>query len=152
MGGGVWRRARYLVCRQIFKKCGRNVNIEHGANFGAGIDIEIGDNSGLGINCVIPNGSIIGDNVMMGPNCYVLAQNHSFKSLEIPMCKQGFGERKVIKIGNDVWIGRNVVFTPGRTISDGTIIGISAVVTKDFPPYSILGGVPAKIIKSRKII
>lgn len=58
--------------------------------------------------------------------------------------------KKITRIGNDVWIGRDVHMTPGRTISDGTIIAMAAVLTKDFPPYSIVGGNPAKIIKSRK--
>ena len=55
-----------------------------------------------------------------------------------------------IIIGNDVWIGRDVHMTPGRTIADGSIIAMCAVLTKDFPPYSVVGGNPAKLIKSRK--
>jgi virginiamycin A acetyltransferase len=53
------------------------------------------------------------------------------------------------KIGNDVWIGCNAVIFPGITIGDGAIIGAYSVVTKDVPPYSIVGGNPAKIIKKR---
>lgn len=59
-------------------------------------------------------------------------------------------DEKITRIGNDVWIGRDVHMTPDRTISDGTIIAMAAVLTKDFPPYSIVGGNSAKIIKSRK--
>ena len=55
-----------------------------------------------------------------------------------------------IVIGNDVWIGRDVHMTPGRTIADGSIIAMASVLTKDFPPYSVVGGNPAKLIKSRK--
>ena len=55
-----------------------------------------------------------------------------------------------IIIGNDVWIGRDVHMTPGRTIADGSIIAMASVLTKDFPPYSVVGGNPAKLIKSRK--
>lgn len=54
-----------------------------------------------------------------------------------------------IKIGNDVWIGANAIILPRVTIGDGAIIGAGAVVTKDIPPYAIVGGVPAKIIKYR---
>ena len=66
------------------------------------------------------------------------------------MCFQGHVPKKIKRIGNDVWIGRDVHMTPGRTIADGSIIAMGAVLTKDFPPYSIVGGNPAKLIKYRK--
>lgn len=58
-------------------------------------------------------------------------------------------EEKEVVIGNDVWIGTRVIILPGVTIGDHSIIGAGAVVTKSFPDYSIIGGVPAKLIKSR---
>lgn len=58
-------------------------------------------------------------------------------------------EGKYISIGNDVWIGNRVTLLPGITIADGAIIAAGAVVTKDVPPYAIVGGVPAKILKYR---
>lgn len=54
-----------------------------------------------------------------------------------------------ITIGNDVWIGYEAVIMQGVTIGDGAVIGTRAVVTKDVPPYTIVGGVPAKRIKKR---
>lgn len=56
---------------------------------------------------------------------------------------------KPVVIGKDVWIGANVVLLPGITIHDGAIVGAGAVVTKDVPPYAVVGGVPARIIKFR---
>ena len=140
---------RGFLCKRIFRKVGKNINIERKAFFASGIDIEIGDNSGIGINAHIPNGTIIGDNVMMGPNCFILDVNHSFADTSVPMIAQGHSEKKITKIGNDVWIGRDVFMTPGRTIADHSIIAARCVLCKDFPEYAIIGGNPSRIIKFR---
>lgn len=144
------KKIRYLICRRIFKHCGKNVNVEKGAQFGNGFDIEIGDNSGLGVDCIVPNNIVIGENVMMGPNCVILSQNHRFDRVDIPMILQGYqiGGGKSM-IDSDVWIGRDVLMTPGRHIKTGSIIGAGCVLTKDFPEYSIVGGNPSKLIRSR---
>ncbi len=148
--GKVSRWIRYQLVRNIFLQCGKNVNIERRANFGSGRGIVIGDNSGMGTRCQIPSDTIIGSNVMMAPNCYVLPYNHRFDSTEIPMCQQGTVEKKQTIIEDDVWIGMNVTMTPGRHVRKGTIIGACCVLTKDFPEYSIVGGNPSKLIRSRK--
>ena len=147
--GVIAKYGRYFCCKHIFKYCGKNVNIEHGALFGCGFDIEIGDRSGIGINCVIPSNTKIGNNVNMGPNVYILERNHAFERTDIPMQEQGYMPAKRTTIGNDVWIGRQVIMTPGRTIADGTIIGAGCVLSKDFPPYSVVGGNPPYIIRNR---
>lgn len=147
--GGISKRVRYWLCKYIFKSCGKNVNIESHASFGAGNLVEIGNNSGIGVNCTIPNHSIIGDNVMMGPNLYALERNHSFENKEIPMMLQGYSEHKYFRIEDDVWIGRDVIVTPGRTIKKGSIIAAGCVLCKDFPEYSIIGGNPSKLIRQR---
>ena len=149
--GPLSKTIRYILCRGIFKKCGKNVNIERKASFGYGRNIEIGNNSGIGINCFIPDGSIIGNDVMMGPNCYVHAKKHRFDRTDIPMRIQGYySDLSGLVIGNDVWIGRDVSILPGRTISDGSIIGANCVLTKDFPKYSIVAGNPGKLIRLRQ--
>lgn len=148
--GGASKRLRRWACRHIFEYCGKNVDIERGAYFGAGDKIRIGDNSGMGINCVIPNGSVIGANVLMGPNCYIHNRNHCYERTDIPIGRQGYTEKIPIVIGNDVWIGRDVSIMKGRKIADGTVVAANTVVTKDFPAYSVIGGNPAKILKMRK--
>ena len=143
------RIIRYHICKHIFKKCGKNVNIEKGANFGSGFGIEIGDNSGIGINAVIPSNTIIGNDVMMAPNCFILQVNHKTDRTDIPMRLQGSTSPKQTIIEDDVWIGRNVTITPGRHIAKGSIVAACCVLTKDFPEYSIIGGNPGKLIRSR---
>lgn len=59
-------------------------------------------------------------------------------------------QKKVTRIGNDVWIGRDVLFTPGRTVKDGTVIAARTVVCKDFASYSVIGGNPARLITTRE--
>lgn len=143
------RQVRGLLVRGIFAYCGKNVNIEYRANFGSGRGIHIGDNSGLGIRCRVPSNTQIGRNVMMGPNCVILPFNHRFDRKDIPMIEQGFGPAQSTVIEDDVWIGRDVIMTPGRHIAEGSIVAAGCVLCKDFPPYSIVGGNPAKLIRER---
>jgi maltose O-acetyltransferase len=142
------KRIRYWVCRHLFAKCGKSVNVEHGADFGSGRDIVIGDNSGLGINCVVRK-AIIGDNVMMGPDVFFVTRNHRFESLERPMIEQGFAEKGPTIIGDDVWIGARAIILPGIRVGSGAIIGAGAVVTKDVPDYAIIAGNPARLVRYR---
>ena len=144
------KRIRRWCCKHIFKYCGKNVNIEHGAKFGTGIGISIGDYSGLGINCDVPSNLQIGKYVMMGPNVTILDRNHRYERLDIPMQQQGDTQRKQTIIEDDVWIGCQVLIMPGRTIKKGSLIAGGCVLCKDFPEYSIIGGNPSKLIKERK--
>lgn len=147
---GIGKRIRYALCRNIFEYCGKGVNIERGAHFGSGEHIRIGDRSGLGINSFVPDGSVIGNYVNMGPNCYIHYRNHCFERTDIPMQQQGYTESKPVIIDDDVWIGRDVTIMIGRHIAKGSIIAANCVLTRDFPEYSIVGGNPSRLIKSRK--
>ena len=148
--GAVSKNIRVLLCRGIFKKCGKNVNSERGAYFAGGAEVELGDNSGLGSYCDIPYNTKIGDYVMMGPNCKIFSANHRFDRTDIPMGLQGSGEKLITVIGSDAWIGQNVMILPSRHVSDGSILAAGCILTKDFPPYSVIGGNPGKVLKSRK--
>jgi len=150
-GGKISKKIRYSLCKNIFKYCGKNVNIERLAWFGTGKDIEIGDNSGIGINAKVYNNVKIGKNVMMGPNCYMLESTHLYDRVDIPMREQGRKQyRDKVIIGDDVWIGRDVLILGSKEIKTGSIIGARCVLTKNFPEYSIVGGNPSKLIRSRK--
>ena len=86
----------------------------------------------------------IGDNVMIGPNTLITTVGHPLT----PMGRRKhMGIAKPVRIGNDVWIGGNVTILPGITIGNNVVIAAGAVVTKDVPDNSLVGGVPAKLIK-----
>ena len=145
----MWCRSiRRFFASKSFDKCGINVNVEKGAEFGNGSGIVIGNNSGIGINCSIRGPLTIGENVMMGPEVVILTNSHKFDNINIPMSKQGYTIQPVV-IGNDVWIGTRSIILPGVKIGNGVIIGAGAVVTKNIPDYAIVGGVPAKVIRFR---
>ncbi|APX61844.1 CatB-related O-acetyltransferase [Acinetobacter schindleri] len=75
--------------------------------------------------------------------------NSDYHDLENPKISPSERSERRINIGNDVWIGSNVTLKPNINIGDGAIIASHSVVTKDVPPYSVVGGIPAKIIKMR---
>ena len=144
-------RARKIIgffAKYMMASVGSNINIEKGAKFES--LCEIGNNSGIGVNAVIGGRTIIGNDVMMGRECIVICRNHRFERTDIPMNQQGFSKSTTITIGDDVWIGDRVTILPGTSIGKGCIVAAGAVVTGNVPDYSIVGGVPAKIIRNRK--
>lgn len=148
MIGKFSKELRAITAKGFIKKCGKNVNIEHGAVISS--KLSIGDNSGVGVNCACGGELTIGKDVMMGPECVIFSRNHEFSDPNIPMRLQGYRKPEPCVIGDDVWIGRRVMIMPGVTIGNGAIIAAGAVVTKDVPPFAIVGGVPAKVLKFRE--
>ena len=142
------KQIRAFCGKLILSKCGRNVNIEKGANFPS--SAELGDNSDIGIRAQLNGKVIIGNNVMMGPDVCIHARNHAFDRLDIPMNLQGFTTEKPVVIEDDVWIGARAIILPGVHIGTGAVIGAGAVVTKEVPDYAVVGGNPAHILKMRK--
>lgn len=141
---------RVFLCKRIFKKCGKIQTVNRKAYFGNGSEVEIGDYSGIGANCILPNNIKMGSYIMMAPDVHILGVNHRFDRTDIPMGLQGNAEKATTVIEDDCWIGAHVIMTPGRKVATGTIVAAGAVLTKDFPEYSIVGGNPAQLIKSRK--
>jgi len=94
---------------------------------------------------------IIGNSVMIGPNTVIRASNHQFNDATKDIWLQG-QTGGTITIGDDVWIAANVVILPGVRVGSHSVIAAGAVVTKDVPEYSVVGGVPAKVIKKRRNI
>lgn len=146
--GYIFRSLRYFLCRKLFKKCGKNVNIEPKSHIPFH-KVEIGNNSGIGVNSHLGS-VVIGKDVMMGPDVIILSRNHAFSEIDIPMRLQDDSDEKTVYIEDDVWIGTRAIILPGIKIGRGAIIAAGAVVTKNVEEYGIYGGNPAKLIKLRK--
>lgn len=144
------RRIRYSICRHMFAECGTNVNVEHGALINNGRGIRIGDNSGIGLDAFVSGPLEIGRNVIMGPNCTFLSINRNVVRTDVPMLGQGYLPARAPVIEDDVWLGANVTVLPGRRIGRGSIVGAGAVVTRDVPPYAVVAGNPAEVIRMRR--
>lgn len=124
-----------------------NVSLRNGHSITIGKHCHIGERSSLWAGDHTGR-IIIGDYVSLAPEVFITASDYSFQK-GVPFRQQPKRDRDVV-IGNDVWLGNKVVITAGVTIGDGCIVGAGAVVTKDLPPNSIAGGVPAKVIRSRE--
>lgn len=113
--------------------------------------IKIGHNCSINSFCYLSgNGGIeIGDNVRIATQCVIVSANHNFDKKDIPITLQGETAQKII-IEDDCWLGAGVKVLSGIRIGKGSVIGAGSVITHDVPPYSVVVGVPGKIIKERK--
>ena len=116
--------------------------------------VRIGDNCYLGYNLSIIAGAdvTIGDNVLMASNVLITSHNHGMNPESSGNYMHQELIRKPIDIGEGCWIGQNAMIMPGVNIGKKCIIGAGAVVTKSIPDYSIVGGNPARIIKSYNFV
>lgn len=146
--GKTSRKIRGWLYKKITNSFGKDINIHRNATFSP--DVIIGDYSDIGNNCHVQGPTRIGNHVMMGPETLIYTTNHEINNLSKPMITQGMTDPRSVTVGNDVWIGRRVIILPGRIIGDGSVIGAGSVVTKDIPPFAVVGGNPAKILKYRK--
>jgi acetyltransferase-like isoleucine patch superfamily enzyme len=102
-----------------------------------------------GSNISAEGGLKIGDYVAIGHSTSILTANHGFRGADSPIKYQAV-EKAPVTIGSNVWIGARVVILPGVSIADGTVVAAGAVVSKSvFEPNTIIGGVPARRLKSR---
>jgi acetyltransferase-like isoleucine patch superfamily enzyme len=110
--------------------------------------IKIGKNSLVGEHTVIrgQGGVEIGDRVYTSPFTQIIAVNHIFDDPDRPFVEQGITAEGIV-IEDDVWLGAGAIITDGVRIGKGAVVAAGAVVTKNVPPHTVVGGVPAKVIK-----
>lgn len=152
----LWDKLWTPFYKRSMKYCGKNVYIRPTCS-----DLKGLWNLSIGENTSIPKDSIfycteapltIGNNVIFGPRPTIITGDHRIDALGIfiinSKTKRSENDAPVT-IEDDVWTGANITILKGVTIGRGTIIAAGAVVTKSCPPYSIVGGVPAKVLKYR---
>jgi acetyltransferase-like isoleucine patch superfamily enzyme len=111
--------------------------------------IRIGQGSFLNIGVMVASVELveIGDHCMLANHCFVTDGNHRFDDPELPVPWQGFTTAGPTRIGDNTWLGANVVVTSGVTIGERCVIGANSVVTKDVEPFTIAAGVPARPLR-----
>lgn len=138
--------AQYAQLKKMLGGVGEKVWIGKTFSCDNGREIFIGNNFTGNYNLTILDirEVYIGDNVMIGPNTLISTVGHPLS----PMGRRRhLGIAKPIRIGNDVWIGGNVTILPGVTIGSNVVVAAGAVVTKDVPDNTLVGGVPARKFK-----
>ena len=154
------RRARRLllmaIYRPLFGSHGRNFRFDPDGNYSYGT-IHVGNDVNLGLRPFL-NASRstihIGSKVIFGPEVTIRGGNHRIDLVGRFMFDVTDAEKLPendvgVVIEDDVWIGTRAIILHGVTIGRGAIVGAGAVVTKSVPPYAIVGGVPARVIKFR---
>lgn len=137
----------------------RTVNKGKGVKIRPSVLLRDADKIFLGDGSMLNHGNILwagkedakitlGKNVIIGPYVQIIAFNHGFEKAGIPIVKQDYTEDDII-IEDDVWIGAGAIILAGAKIGKGCVVAAGSVVTKELPPYTICGGIPAKVIRYR---
>jgi maltose O-acetyltransferase len=137
------------IIMELFGSVGSNPFVGDNFHCDFGQHIHVGDNFHADYNCTMVDLAeiCIGNNCLIGPDVGIYTAGHRLEPEGRTLDVYGMP----ITIGNDVWIGGHSTILPGVTIGDGAVIAAGAVVTHDVEPYTIVGGVPAKLIKKIEI-
>lgn len=126
---------------------GSDSTIEDFATINNGVgDVLIGNRTRIGLGCVLIGPVTVGNDVMLAQNIVVSGLNHSYQDISQPIATQAC-TTALISIADEVWIGANAVITAGVSIGKHSVVAAGSVVTRSVPPYTVVAGNPAKIIK-----
>jgi len=155
IGGSLGKLLREGFYKLSFKECGKNFSTGLRVKVQVPYNITVGENVGFNYGVWIAanrhkdGGIRFGNNVLIGPYTVIHSGNHIFKDPHLPINKQGFIFRTII-IEDDVWIAAHCTILSGVSIGKGSVVAAGSVVTKDVPPYTIVAGVPARVISYRR--
>lgn len=154
--GYLWDKVLGFCVKKQMKSCGRNVYIRPSLS-----NIKGYHNMTIGDNAIINRGATIyctdaplyvGNNLVLGPNLTIMTGDHRYDVIGVFIrdqhAKLSENDQPVI-IEDEIWAGANVTILKGVTVGRGSIIASGAILTKSCPPYSINGGIPAKVLKFR---
>ncbi len=147
-GGIIFSWLRRIMLMGMGCRIGKNCELEPGIDVGFRPDIIIGNHCQINKNVQIKN-AVIGNFVMIASGCVLLDRMHNSANIAQPMILQGESAKIPPIINDNVWLGQNVIVMPGIEIGEGAIVGAGAVVTSNVKPFTIVGGVPAKLIRKR---
>ena len=145
-----WNQYKFKRLECLFK--GKNVKIRPGFKIGHSHNLILHDNIVLGENIFINahGGVEIGSGTITGPGVMIYAENHIYDTDECLPFASALNFKKVT-IGENCWIGARAFICPGVIIGEGCIVAAGSVVTKNTPPYSVVGGNPARVLKYRDV-
>ena len=138
--------AQTRIVRELFGSAGENLSVQQPFRCDYGPNIHVGDGFLANYNVTILDIApvVIGDHVMIGPNTLITTVGHPLD----PVGRRAkLGQASPVRIGDDVWLGGNVVILPGVTIGNNVVVAAGAVVSKSIPDNRIAGGVPACVIR-----
>lgn len=147
-GGTLSTRLRAFLCRGFLASAGKEIDIRPGAFLADGRYLHMADRSSIGPGCRI-YGARLGYGVIVGPHCVFFKENRAADDLSIPVGAHGTTPINLPVVEDLAWVGERVLVLQGRRIGKGAIVGAGAVVTRDVPPYAIVGGNPARVIGHR---
>lgn len=147
LGGDV---ARWLVLKLFLKRIDGWVWFRDNVTIWFPEGVSIGGGSMVGENCFLDGfgGLTIGRHVLIAHNSSLIAEDHGFATRRIPIRYQPKTAAPIV-VEDDVWIGCGARVLKGVRIGRGAIVAAGAVVTQDVPPYAIVGGVPARVLRMR---
>ena len=143
----ICRTARLDVLPFRLFKLGAGSTIEDYVTVNNGVgDVLIGANARVGIGSVVIGPTQIGEQVIIAQNVVMSGLNHDYEDISVPIRLQPVSTRPIV-IEDECWIGANATITAGVRVGKHSIVAGGSVVTKDVPPYSVVAGNPARIIK-----